>query len=681
MIYTFGQYESKFKEWCRDPEFPALEPLQKQLAIDFLRNIDSPNFKPVLWNHQKESIKRVLFSFEVLGKTDLLLDIVTGGGKSTIISGLIAYLRIVRNLQKFLILVPNTIVRSRLVDEFNKNSPKFAYDTFPFFFNSHSFLKDHLSLHVMEQGASITGLRSANIILGNIHQFYEGHTALDVLKENCGDLVIFNDEAHNSVAMKYNDVLNYLKPQRVLRIDLTATPDRLDGQHPDSEKILEYGVRKAMIDRIIKRVIVTKPDIEKVKLTYVDTETGEIKNAEEIPWEQIELHKIPGSKYVVSEKPMKQQLAIAKECLEYQRKNCVDYDATGKPKWKPLLFVVALSINDAKNIAKVLELDLNLKTLVVTNQSEDSQKKEAEELNRHIADTPYDAVVSVLMLREGWDVKNIGVICLFRKFTFKKVGDRVMSVYGPQIIGRGLRRIDPHNKEEWEQCFVVDHPILKHDWLWKMLDAAEMDKPINPGDEIKPEDIPTPPPLEGNETEEKIDEKTPADIEEILLNIPKPNLEDSYQVIYEWQQFLDDYQYSTDRVDIEQFIRQVISRDVVSGFNEQETANLQIDVHKIQESKELSVKELKERIDSDLIDIAHDALLEYDRNPDKRQDIIYSVLIEHIKKRFLLGKTAFEVEEKSLLDKLWFTLTEMREVFLKPELIEGILKHPPISHD
>ena len=34
-----------------------------------------------------------------------------------------------------------------------------------------------------------------------------------------------------------------------------------------------------------------------------------------------------------------------------------------------------------------------------------------------INDTPYDAVVSVLMLREGWDVKNIGVICLFRKFT------------------------------------------------------------------------------------------------------------------------------------------------------------------------------------------------------------------------------------------------------------------------
>lgn len=681
MQYSFGHHEESFRDWCKDPKFPKLEGASNQLAIGFLRNIDSPNFKPQLWRHQKESIKRVIYSYEILGETDLLLEIVTGGGKSSIIAGLIAYFMIVYDQQKFLLLVPNTIVRSRLVDEFNNKSPKFAYDTFPFFFNSHTFLKDRLSFHVMEQGQSSAGIRNANIIIGNIHQFYEGKEALEVLKNNCGNLIIFNDEAHNSVAEKYDEVLNRLKPQRVLRVDLTATPDRLDGYSPDSKKIYEYGVKQAMNDRIIKRVVVTKPEIEKVKLTYINEETGEILNAEDVPWEEIELRKISGSKYVVNEKPMRQQLAIAKECLDYQRRNCVDYDATGKPKWKPLLFIVALSIRDAQRIAKVTEHELGLKTLLVTNQSEESEKKEAEELNRHISDTQWDVVVSVLMLREGWDVKNIGVICLFRKFTYKKIGEKVMSIYGQQIIGRGLRRIDPNNKEEWEQCLVVDHPILKHDWLWKLLDATEIDKPLNPGDTLKPEDIPNPPQMEGNEVEEENEANKPInDIESVAANLPVANMSiDSLEVINDWQKFLDDYQYTLQKIDIDQIIKQVTKRDLVSGFNEQETNSFLIDIHKVEQATQLTTEQLQKAIDQEVIDIAHDALMEYDRNPDKRQEVVYKVLLDHIKKRFLLGHTIFEADDDKLIKKLWFAMTEMREIFLRPELIEGILSHPPTN--
>lgn len=680
MKYIFGPHESSYREWTKEPTFPKLEKARAQLALDFIKNIDSPNFKPPLWKHQKEAIKRVIYSFEVLGKTDVLLEIVTGGGKSAIMAGLTAYFMIVHNQQKYLILVPNTIVRSRLDDEFNREKgTKYAYYNFPFFFNSHKLLQDRIQLHVMEPGSSPTGIRNANIILGNIHQFYEGREALEVLKANCGNMIIFNDEAHNSVAEKYDQVLNTLKPQRVLRVDLTATPDRLDGYSPDSEKIYEYGVKEAMRDRIIKRVIVTKPDIEKVKLTYVDTETGEVINAEEIPWEQIELRPISGSKYVISEKPMHQQLAIAKECLEYQRKNCVDFDATGKPKWKPLMFVVALSIKDAQNITKVLQQEMGLETLLVTNESPDEKKKEATELNLHISDTPYDAIVSVLMLREGWDVKNIGVICLFRKFTKKEIGGRVMSIYGQQVIGRGLRRIDPNNKEEWEQCLVVDHPILKHDWLWKLLDATELEKPLNPGETLQPGDIPEPPKIEGNEVEPEARKKElmPDNLNQIIENLPVAG-EEHFEIIHDWQKFLDEYKYSTEKVDIEQFIRQITKRDLVAGFNEQETNKLIIDPHKIEQVTELTKEQLQKAIDQEVIDIARDALMEYDRNPDKRQELVYRVLMDHIKKRFLLGHTVFETDDMTLLKKLWFAMSEMRsEVFMKPELIEGILLHPP----
>ena len=91
----------------------------------------------------------------------------------------------------------------------------------------------------------------------------------------------------------------------------------------------------------------------------------------------------------------------------------------------------------------------------------------------------------------------------------------------------------------------------------------------------------------------------------------------------------------------------------------------------------MSVEQLKEVIGKELAFICRDSLKEYDRNPDKRQDIIYKVLTDHLKKRFLLGHDIFDVDDKNALKKLWFAMVEIREVFLDPALIEGILKNPP----
>lgn len=680
MKYIFGEHENNFIEWCNEGYNLPLSNSQKFKARDFLRNIDDPNFVPPLWRHQAESVKRAIYCYEVLGKKDLLLEVVTGGGKSAIIAGVIAYLMIVHDITKFLILVPNTIVRARLKDEFNRESKTFVYKKFPFFYNGTTDILDRMSLHIMQQGSDPVGIRSASIILGNVHQIYEGRINLEIIQKNLGDLVIFNDEAHNTKAENYNELLNKLKPQRIFRLDTTATPDRLDGLHPDSEKILEYGIKKAMQDRIIKRVIVCRPDIEKVKLTYKDTETGEEIKAEEVPWEEIEHRKIRPTRYITSEKPMRQQIAIAKQCLDYQKKTTV-LDDDGKPKWKPLLFVVAISIADAKNIAKVLKSEFKLNTLLVTNESEEEKKEEAMTINRHLRDCEYDAIVSVLMLREGWDVKNISVILLFRKFCYKLneyTGEKY-SVYGQQVIGRGLRRIEPQNAEEWEQCLVVDHPILEHNWLWEMLDADHYEGALNPDELIDIQRIPKPKEIDV-ETIERPQEDVKdviGNIDEIILGMPLPPKE-ALKVIQEWQQYLDNYKYQTEQIDIDQTIREIKKRKLASGFNEQEAFDeFKIDVQQVNKYPDLGVEQLKEVIGNELGFICRDSLKEYDRNPDKRQDIIYKVLVEHIKKRFLLGHDFFDVDDKNALKKLWFAMVEIREVFLDPALVEGILKKPP----
>jgi len=662
MKYAFKEHEKNYLEWCRNGYPTSLDQAKATKLKEFLRNIDNPNFTPPLFKHQIESLKRVIYCYEILGKKDLLVEVVTGGGKSVIIGGVTAYFMTVHDISKFLILVPNTIVRARLDDEFNPESGTFVYSQFPFFYNGTQDLAKRISLHMMEAGKDPVGIRSANIILGNIHQIYE---------------------AHNSKAENYNEVLNKLKPQRIFRLDTTATPDRLDGLHPDSEKILEYGIRQAMHDRIIKRIIVCKPDIEKVKLTYKDIETGQELKAEEIPWEEIENRKIRATKYMVSEKPMRQQIAIAKQCLDFQKKT-VPPDIDGKPKWKPLLFVVAISIKDAKNIAKVLENEFKLKTLLVTNESEESEKEEAMELNRHLRDTEYDAVVSVLMLREGWDVKNISVILLFRKFcyNYNQYTREKYSVYGQQVIGRGLRRINPQDLDHWEQCLVVDHPVLQHDWLWEMLDADQYQGTLNPEDVIDIKKIPEPKPIDGGEVEQTVPTEKAIfspDIGEIIDNIPNPP-EEQVKVIHEWQEYLDNYQYQTEQLDIEQTIRDIKQINLASGFNVQEQLEgFKIDIQAINKVEELTMEELKTVISQELLHICRNSLMEYDRNPDKRQDLIFKVLTNHIVKRFLLGHQLLESEDHTALKKLWFSITEIGDVFIDPALMEGILTHPPES--
>ncbi|MCZ7577259.1 MAG: hypothetical protein M5U18_09580 [Dehalococcoidia bacterium] len=76
-------------------------------------------------------------------------------------------------------------------------------------------------------------------------------------------------------------------------------------------------------------------------------------------------------------------------------------------------------------------------TIHTDNTGEVSQK-DLEQARRFVdqvdADSsPVNAIVSVLMLREGWDVQNVTVVVSLRPFTAKS------NILPEQAIGRGLR--------------------------------------------------------------------------------------------------------------------------------------------------------------------------------------------------------------------------------------------------
>lgn len=389
------QSELDYRKWMDDPDFPSLDPRQVQYARVFVDNLTNGTLPNPLYRHQYEAVMRVIYHGERLGKWDSLLDIVTGGGKTVIMATLIAYFRQVRGYSKFLILVPGTIVRERVKDDFEPSNPGFAYGSFPLFFPPFSHIPRNLVCRVLRDRSDATSIKDADVIVANIHQLYDGKNseALDILTSDniTPDLVVFNDEAHNAAAMQYREVLKSLRRKMVARIDLTATPYRLDKQELDTPLIYEYHIQEAMKESVVKQIVVTKPDIKSVKLQYEewDDENHVVRtlDADEMPWEQIEaeLKNSGAVKFVTAKNARRQQLQIAQSNLEYQRK-CVPLDHENNRSWEPLMLVVALSQKDAWQVYETLQRSpFNYKAeelLLVHSKQDDLQNKKAFLLGR-----------------------------------------------------------------------------------------------------------------------------------------------------------------------------------------------------------------------------------------------------------------------------------------------------------
>jgi hypothetical protein len=119
MFNQFAKYEDAFAAWRRDG-LPGIKP-ESYKYIDFLSD-PTDERQPregTLWPHQWEAFLRVVYAHEIIGKHDiggngLLLNIVTGGGKTAIIAAVAAWLRIAHGTEKFVLICPNLIVRDRL---------------------------------------------------------------------------------------------------------------------------------------------------------------------------------------------------------------------------------------------------------------------------------------------------------------------------------------------------------------------------------------------------------------------------------------------------------------------------------------------------------------------------------------------------------------------------------------
>ncbi len=362
----------------------------------------------------------------------------TGSGKTKVMSLAIAwqYFNAVREndeefAKTFLIIAPNVIVFERLKIDFEsgiifRTDPLYPKH-FELFWDMEFYMRGD-SERVSSQGA---------VYLTNIQQFYErigvfNNDEPEEITAVLGDkpqtkkmeitdfderitrrdglLLVLNDEAHHTHDEKneWNNVIRRIHGNRPLsaQLDFSATPRYSKGTL-FAWTVSDYPLKQAIIDGVVKRPLKGISRVEEAKsdLATVRYEAFLISGVER--WKE----------YFEQLEPLKR---------------------------KPVLFIMMNSTKEADEIADWLRTKYPShfagdKTLVihtdkkgeVSKKDLDVARKTAREVD--LPESPVNAIVSVLMLREGWDVKNVTVVVGLRPYTAKA------NILPEQTIGRGLR--------------------------------------------------------------------------------------------------------------------------------------------------------------------------------------------------------------------------------------------------
>jgi len=337
----------------------------------------------------------------------------------------------------FLIVAPNVIVYQRLQKDFASNRIFHELPLIPPGWG-------HLNLKVILRGDATEPDASGNLFLTNIHQLYEsrdqgwtpqnaveallgknpvkdlavGRSMLERIK-SLKDLVVLNDEAHHvhdeDLAWSQSLLaIHGVMPKGLsMWLDFSATPrDQSWMYFPWT--VCDYPLAQAVEDRIVKApLLVTKEDDPKRPKQDPEHITKDNVAEKYGYWLRAAVQRWKEHWSVYKKLNTKPVLFIMAEKNVYA-------DALGEYLWKTKEFGFK-------------EADV----LVIHTDSEGEITKADLEKAREVArdiDKPNNktkAIVSVMMLREGWDVRNVTVVLGLRAYDSK--------ILAEQVIGRGLR--------------------------------------------------------------------------------------------------------------------------------------------------------------------------------------------------------------------------------------------------
>lgn len=389
----------------------------------------------------------------------MVIKMATGSGKTKVISLILTWCYFHKLYEpnselakNFLLITPNIIVLDRIKTDFaglkifsqDPILPENGYE-------GRDWKTDfQIKIHMQDEIGTISD--RGNIFLTNIHRVFEGNVKIPspkdqntmeyflgekpVAKTNdskidlgqiireVDELIVINDEAHHIHDEKMawfksiEDISNRLKQKGKklsLQIDVTATPKHNNGAI-FVQTVSDYPLVEAIHQRIVKKPVI--PDeaskaklVEKKSSRFIEKYEDFI-NLGVIEWR----------------KTYKEWIKVNKKSILFimtdDTKNCddvADYLSKTYPEFKDS--VLTIHTNKSGEISEN-----------VTGKSKvelEKLRKQSNEIDK--LDSPYKAIVSVLMLKEGWDVKNVTTVVGLRAYSSKS------NILPEQTLGRGLR--------------------------------------------------------------------------------------------------------------------------------------------------------------------------------------------------------------------------------------------------
>ncbi len=384
----------------------------------------------------------------------------TGAGKTKVMSLVIAWAYFHKLYEKdsdlaknFLLIAPNVIVFERIKNDFEGNRIFFLDPVLP----DNGYMGQNwqddfqVTLHLQDNLKNVSD--TGNIFLTNIHRVFEsdvqdysaddedsseyflgdkpvtktneGSVDLGMVVRDIDELIVINDEAHhiheeNAWLKSIRDIDYRLKQKGgglSLQLDVTATPKNNKGSI-FVQTISDYPLVEAIYQRVVKQPVV--PD---------EVSRGKLKE---------------GQSVIFTEK-WRDHIQLG---VEEWRKIYKQLLPSGK---KSLLFIMTDDTKNCDDVSRYLEVNYpELKGAVLTIHTNKSgeisettsgrNKEELETLRKQSNEidsweSPYKVIVSVMMLKEGWDVKNVTTILGLKPFTADN------KILPEQALGRGLRRM------------------------------------------------------------------------------------------------------------------------------------------------------------------------------------------------------------------------------------------------
>jgi len=393
----------------------------------------------------------------------------TGSGKTKVISLALAWSffhklyepdsQLARNFQ---VITPNIIVLDRVYRDFQGLRIFFDNPVLPDNgVDGHNWRDDfQLTLHKQDE---VTITRpTGNIFLTNIHRVYAGNDIppspddentmdyflgkrptrattdskvdLGMIVRDIDELMVLNDEAHHihdprmAWFKSIEDIHNRLKQKEAalsLQIDVTATPKHNNGAI-FVQTVADYPLVEAISQNVVKHPVL--PDAaSRAKLSERQSAKYTEKYADYIDLGVIEWRKA----YTEHEKMGKKAILFV---MTDDTRNCDDvaeYLEGHYPDLKDAVLVI-----HTKNNGEISEAQSGKAKDVLG-----SLRKQANEIDD--TDNQFKAIISVMMLKEGWDVRNVTTIVGLRAYSAKS------NILPEQTLGRGLRKMYPDGTEEY----------------------------------------------------------------------------------------------------------------------------------------------------------------------------------------------------------------------------------------